>query len=220
MLELGCGNGLLAHGMTNYVGLEYSPSALLDPGWKDEDRVCGDGQVLPFKSNVFQGIVSINVIEHIPEIDQVFSELDRVLQAGGFLFLKPAWHCIRANTELIPIKVYADLNFRQKVVKALLPITNSKPYKFATRIPWRCGRRLFTRGPQDMKWDRLTPYPWGDSGDSVLEKYLPDTDASSSIDCHEAIMYYVRRGYQCLSHPSLGKQLLSGHDWVIMQKIV
>lgn len=218
ILELGCGNGLMAEGVANYVGLEYSPSALLDTGWADEERVCGDGQILPFRAEVFNAIFSINVIEHIPQVDSVFEEMHRVLQPGGYLFLRPAWHCVRANTELIPIKKYNELNFRQKVIKALLPVMNSKLFKFATRVPWRFIRWTFTRGPQKMQWGRLTPHPLGVNAVYSLPKYLPDTDACSSIDSHETIMYYVRRGYQCMSHKTVFRQLMAGHDWVVMQK--
>jgi SAM-dependent methyltransferase len=217
VLDIGCGNGLLAPAVVNYVGLEYSLPGLLDPGWNGEHRVCGDAQSLPFAPETFDGIVSINTFEHIPHIDRVYSELERVLCPGGVLMLHPAWHSSRANTELIPILPYSKLNLRQKWVKLMLPVLSRKPYKFLRRVPARAVRRLLTRGPRPMKWTPLTPYPHPNNVYS-LDKWLPDTDAAADIDSHETIMYFVRRGYQCLSHQTIWRQILAGHDDVVLRK--
>jgi SAM-dependent methyltransferase len=217
MLDVGCGNGLLAPALSEYIGVEYALPALLDPGWGSEERSCGDAQVLPFQPESFGLIVSVNVFEHIPRIDQVYSELQRVLRRGGVMLLRPAWHSLRSITELIPIKPYSALTFRQKITKALFPVQYSKPYKVATRIPSRLFRRAFTRGPQPMKWTPLTAYRHPNNSYS-LDKWMPDTDAAASIDPHETIMYFVRRGYECLSHPNIAWQICARGVFVVLRK--
>jgi hypothetical protein len=130
--------------------------------------------------------------------------------SGGYLVLKPAWHCTKYVTELIPVRRYGELNARQKMTKALLPLLRSKPYKFLSRIPWRIARRITSRPNNPLRYGRLTPY----HGTS----WISDADAAASIDCHEGILYYASRGYTCLSHPTAAQQLLAGHDLVVLRK--
>lgn len=209
-LEVGCGVGLFADEVPGYVGLEYSLQSLLAPGFEHADRVCGDATDLPFGDGSMECVCSFNVLEHVQEVGRAFAEIDRVLKPGGYLVLKPAWHCTRYTTELIPVLPYRELSLRQKLVKALLPVLKSKPYKAATQVPWRAFRRLTARRGGPLRWGRLTPYHG--------EAWIADADAVASLDCHEGIFYFVGRGYACLSHPSALRQLLAGHDLVVLRK--
>ncbi len=141
-----------------------------------------------------------------------FGEIDRVLRPGGYLVLKPAWHCMRSVTELIPVLPYSELNLRQQLVKALFPLLKSKPYKFLTRVPRRIVCRLICGPKSTLSWRRLTPYHGAG--------WIADADAVASIDCHEGILYYVSRGYRCLSHVTAADQVLAGHDVVVLRKAV
>ena len=58
-----------------------------------------------------------------------------------------------------------------------------------TRIS-RVFRHAKTTGPMRLRWGRLTPN---------YEVWI--ADATCNIDCHEAILYFVSRLYECLSHP-------------------
>jgi hypothetical protein len=111
---------------------------------------------------------------------------------------------------LIPALPYSELSPRQKLVKALLPLLRSKPYKLFTWIPVRVARRLFRRRNNPLRWRRLTPYHG--------PRWTADADAVAGIDCHEAILYYATRGYQCLSHLTALQQLFAGHDLVVLRK--
>lgn len=209
-LEVGCGAGLFADLVPGYIGLEYSLQSLLASGFESADRVCGDAAVLPFDDGSMECVFSFNTLEHVEHVDRAFGEMDRVLRPGGFLVLKPAWHCTRYTTELIPIRPYRELNPRQKLVKALLPLLKSKPYKLASRLPWRLARRITARNQNPLRWGRLTPYHG--------EAWISDADAVANLDSHEGILYFTSRGYECLSHPSAARQLLAGHDVVVLRK--
>jgi SAM-dependent methyltransferase len=209
-LEVGCGTGCFAEIMPDFIGLEYSLSSLLAEGFESASRVCGDARWLPFADQSVECVLSFNTLEHVPDVGTAFSEMDRVLRRGGYLVLKPAWHCTRYITELIPILSYAELNVRQKLVKALLPLIRSKVYKCLTRVPVRIARRIASSTNAPLRWGPLTPYHG--------EAWISDADAVASIDCHDGILYYVNRGYTCLSHPTRIRQILAGHDLVVLQK--
>lgn len=209
-LEIGCGVGILADNVPNFIGLEYSLKSLLSEGFESFIRVCSDATIMPFNDAFAELIFSFNTLEHVPNVDLAFGEMDRVLKPGGFLILKPAWHCTRYNTELIPVLPYSQLNLRQKITKAFLLILRSKLYKLVTRIPYRLWRRITSRKNNSLNWERLIPYHG--------ELWIADADATASIDSHEAILYYQSRGYKCLSHSGIFKQLLAGHDVVILRK--
>jgi SAM-dependent methyltransferase len=209
-LEVGCGTGLFAEVVPQYIGLEYALESLFASGFEAAARVCGDARRLPMADASMECIFSFNVLEHVAEPDLAFAEVDRVLRPGGLLVLKPAWHCTRYTTELIPVKHYGELNLRQKLTKALLPLIKSRPYKLATRVPWRLARRLTRTANNPLRWKRLTP--------NYGEVWISDANAAAGIDCQEAILHYTSRGYQCHSHPTAVRQLLAGHDIVVLQK--
>lgn len=209
-LEVGCGTGMFSGLVPGFVGLEYSLRALVSESLAGVPRVGADASRLPFIDGCFQLIFSFSTLEHVERAGDAFAEMHRVLAPGGLLALKPAWHCARYQTELIPIRAYSDLSARQKLVKALLPLFRLRAYKLARRLPWRLWRRLSTGPDMALRWRRLTP--------SRHEYVLADQDAAADLDCHEGILFYVRRGYQCLSHPAIWRQLIAGHDFVVLRK--
>jgi len=209
-LEIGCGSGMFADTLLGYIGMEYSLQSLTLPDFQEHDRVCADARWLPFADANMQVIFSFNTLEHVPSVDLAFAEIDRVVAPHGFIILRPAWHCARYVTELIPQKRYRELNFRQKLVKLMLPVIKSRAYKLATRLPGRMWRELTTTKRDPLKYGTLIPYHGAD--------WVADADAVASIDSHEGIMYFTKRGYRCLSHPTMAHRLLAGHDLAVFQK--
>jgi SAM-dependent methyltransferase len=209
-LEIGCGVGLFAGLVNGFIGLEYSLQSLLAPGFESFSRVAGDATNLPFKDGSMQLVFSFDTLEHIAAAHLAFKEIDRVCMSGGFLMLRPAWHATKYHTELIDILPYHELPLRKKMVKAMVPLMRTRLYKFATHVPWRAWRRLTAGKRPVLKWKALVPYHG--------PLWEADTDASASLDCHEAILYFTRRGYDCLSHGGLIKQILAGHDIVVLRK--
>lgn len=70
-------------------GIDISLHACLLARGKDEGLpVCrGDAESLPFRDEVFDVAVCLQLLEHTPFPDKVVGEIARVLRKGGYLFL-------------------------------------------------------------------------------------------------------------------------------------
>jgi len=98
ILDLGCGDGLIAHGMFEP---EHPIEVGMDP-WLDQLRKASAsgmyrhvdlaaGHRLPYADSIFATVFSNSVLEHIPDIGPVLSEVSRVLAPGGhFIFTVPS----------------------------------------------------------------------------------------------------------------------------------
>lgn len=89
ILDIGCGNrpmeSLLEPDIA-YVGLDYP--ATYAKGYTGRPDVFGDGQALPFRTESFDVVMVIDVLEHLPSPDQCVQEAARVLRDGGRLILQ------------------------------------------------------------------------------------------------------------------------------------
>lgn len=98
ILEIGCSDGIFGQvlfggkkGVID-VGVDVDKSALiLGKSMSVYKRMKhADARKLPFGKNTFQTVFSNQSLEHIDGIDQVLSEISRVLAPGGtFIFLVP-----------------------------------------------------------------------------------------------------------------------------------
>jgi SAM-dependent methyltransferase len=94
VLDAGAGDGRyqfeFAH--TRYVGVDL---AVGDVTWNYSrlDAIC-DLARLAFPANTFDGVLCTQVLEHVPEPQQVLREIARVLKPGGRVFLSApqSWH--------------------------------------------------------------------------------------------------------------------------------
>ncbi|RPJ50202.1 MAG: class I SAM-dependent methyltransferase [Chloroflexi bacterium] len=95
VLDLGCGDGHFAS-----VAFDHPLDVGLDPWWGPllEARsrnayrmlVRSDGAKIPFPDGHFASVVSNSVLEHIPHLDEVLSEVARVIRPDGrFVFCVP-----------------------------------------------------------------------------------------------------------------------------------
>jgi 2-polyprenyl-6-hydroxyphenyl methylase/3-demethylubiquinone-9 3-methyltransferase len=87
LLDLGCGKGrfavhLRARG-AEVVGLDLSAAMLARGG--GPDRVRGSARRLPFAAAAFDGVLAVEVLEHVAPrgLDAVLDEVSRVLRPGG-----------------------------------------------------------------------------------------------------------------------------------------
>lgn len=98
LLDLGCGDGLIAREL---FGPEQRVEIGMDP-WLDQLRKAAlsgmyrhvdlaAGHRLPYADNTFATVFSNSVLEHIPDVYPILSEVSRVLAPGGhFIFTVPS----------------------------------------------------------------------------------------------------------------------------------
>ena len=77
-LILDCGSGKRSEYLENVINYEIVPY--------DTTDVLGVGEVLPFLDSVFDGVLSLNVLEHVKDPFQCAREIVRVLKPGGELY--------------------------------------------------------------------------------------------------------------------------------------
>lgn len=100
-LDLGCGAGRHLHRMYYYcaghmvgvdlsfddviktrAGFEHAPDMDADSG-RQFSLAAGDAQRLPFPDAVFDAVICSEVLEHVPDENQVIREIMRILKPGG-----------------------------------------------------------------------------------------------------------------------------------------
>lgn len=99
VLDLGAGSGIVTamniRGTVRHVcGIDPDIRVLENP-FLDEAKVA-DGASIPYPSDMFTLVFADNVLEHLANPSQVFTEVARVLKPGGsFLFKTPnRWHYV------------------------------------------------------------------------------------------------------------------------------
>ena len=210
VLEIGSGRGAFRDISSDHVALDLSLSGLRR-NLAGHPGLCASADMIPFASASCRFVFSVQTLEHIPSADRAFEEIDRVLAPGGIAFLAPAWHCRPWNAEGIPVRPYRDLTWRQRLIKVSIPIRDSAVYRGVTSIPWRMWRRLTQSEPGSLRFTRM----WA----NYEHFWMSDSDACSSIDSHEGILFFERRGYEILN-PQGGavSRLLFRADPVIVRK--
>lgn len=89
ILDLGCGNGV----STNYirgkvvVGVDLSENEMVRAKRRFPDRnyLVADAANLPFKSDIFDVVIAINLLHHIKNSKAVLKEIYRILKKDGRL---------------------------------------------------------------------------------------------------------------------------------------
>jgi len=189
VLEIGSGRGILQDLAANYTGLDISPSVAR---FYHKRFVLGSATALPFPDDSFDGVWSIAVFEHVPNPEQAFHEARRVTRDNGVLLLLPAWNCNSWAAEGYEVRPYSDFHLFGKVIKASIPLRSSAPFRVMTFVPNRIVRRFVARfGPTRLRYRRLTP--------NYEIYWVADSDAVNSIDSHEAMLWFLTRGDECLN---------------------
>jgi 2-polyprenyl-6-hydroxyphenyl methylase/3-demethylubiquinone-9 3-methyltransferase len=99
VLEIGCGGGLICHGLALRqaltVGIDPSETALKaarthaqqDSLGQNEYFEQGYAEALPYADGSFSVIVCLDVLEHVSDLRKTIQEIERVLAPGGiFIF--------------------------------------------------------------------------------------------------------------------------------------
>jgi ubiquinone/menaquinone biosynthesis C-methylase UbiE len=89
VLDVGCGDGFFAKTVFHHinVGLDVKNSRIIEADKQGvyQKIITYDGNIFPFKSNLFSTVISNCVLEHIPNLPKLLSEIYRVLKPGGTL---------------------------------------------------------------------------------------------------------------------------------------
>jgi dolichol-phosphate mannosyltransferase len=114
VLDAGCGSGRLVQTLPRCVGLDLSLNKLRFLRDKGAAVVQGSLFGLPFKDGSFDVVVCSEVVEHLPDGDDPFRELARVLKPGGTLIVgtpdygRPWWPLIEGLYARLHPQGYAD----------------------------------------------------------------------------------------------------------------
>ncbi len=95
VLEVGCGEGygtkLLSKKSAKIIGLDVDKDIIMRASEKYGSKKCYfklyDGIKIPYKDNIFDAVVSFQVIEHVQDDVNYISEVHRVLKKSGILIL-------------------------------------------------------------------------------------------------------------------------------------
>lgn len=215
LVELGSGRGAFRHfsRLGTYIGIDVSHEALRRYT-APPSALQADIEAVPLKSRSADFVFSIATLEHVPNPEAVLEEIDRILKPKGIAFLAPAWFCRPWAADGLPVRPLRELDFRNKVRKALIPLRNSILWRSAFVMPRRLFREVqFHSAPSEWRlwYRRLQPN---------LEEFIyTDCDAFSSLDPHEAALFFLRRGYEILSARSLLQRMVLRHRPLVVRKI-
>ncbi len=98
ILDVGCGYGRLCEPSLDWhspesvvVGVDLSGAAIRSAhklfGSSKRDFLRCDAEHLPFKSNLFDAVISMGVVEYIEEPQNIIDELERVVKKPGKILL-------------------------------------------------------------------------------------------------------------------------------------
>ncbi|MDI6916861.1 MAG: class I SAM-dependent methyltransferase [Thermoplasmatales archaeon] len=85
ILDLGSGTGMLSDFLDKEViGVDFSINMLKKS--RNKNRILGDAEFLPFKSNVFDFVLSFTLVQNLPSF-KVFKEVRRILKPDTLFVL-------------------------------------------------------------------------------------------------------------------------------------
>jgi len=130
ILDVGCGSSKILEAFPQAIGMDLAFNKLRYRRALINSLINADIFSIPFKSNFFDEIFCIEVIEHVRESELIFRELNRVLKEGGLLILgtpdydKILWRMIEFLYKKLKPGGYADehiTHYSLKKLKEILP---------------------------------------------------------------------------------------------------
>lgn len=219
ILEIGCGMAYLSDIHPGWHGAEYSKTAVervKQAKGKDVKIVEADAQNLLFQDGLFDGVFTWATLEHVPDPNRAFVEIDRVLRSDGYGLIAPAWNCRSWTVKKLEDRPWYELTWIERFEKVLIPFRELLIVRALVALPRRLWSELMMLlgGPQPLRYRVLVPR-W-----DLIEQYghVSDDDAVASIDPHAAICFFKSRGYEVLSHRTLLSRLVVRHEPVVIRK--
>ena len=164
ILDVGCGTTNLLADLARDLkartfGIDAS-FAMLATAPDHTHVTTGTAEYLPFSEHVVDGIVSINLLEHVTEPRRVFQELARVLKPGGrAVIVTPAaeWSLLLDIAERLKLKLpegpHRFLDRRELVQAATAAGLNVVVYRRILLLPF--GGKSWAKAMR--KFERWTP---------------------------------------------------------------
>ena len=87
VLDIGCGSSRIIVDLSDAVGLDILQNKLRWLRFRHRKLVRGSCDRLPFRDGSFAALINSEVIEHVPDAPELWTEMWRVLQPGGILIL-------------------------------------------------------------------------------------------------------------------------------------
>lgn len=166
MLDIGCAGGVFlertAHLSKKQFGSDYNQEILSSNKPKGIPSVASDISALPFKSETFDLVCAIDILEHIEHDDQGISEIYRVLSQSGLALLSvPAFQILFGKHDELfgHLRRYTKTDFTAKLRHAgfnIIKATYIQPLFF---LPLLIKRRLLPP-PNNNLGDFSTPPEW------------------------------------------------------------
>ncbi len=115
LLDLGAGAGIVPEmnfkdRVARVCGVDPDPRVVDNP-FLDDGRV-GVGEQIPYEDETFDLVVADNVLEHLENPVEVFTEVRRVLKPGGRFVAKTPnfWHYVAIGASLTPHSFHRRFN--------------------------------------------------------------------------------------------------------------
>jgi len=194
-LEIGSSGGVFQDLVEDYHGTDIAES--LASYYHKPYRVAKNGRY-PFQDEMFDAIWTIATYEHIPELQTALEEIVRMLKPGGLLYFAPSWQCRSWASDGYAVRPFSSLDLKGILIKASIPIRDSVFWRACFIMPKRFIRSMiFWLGARyiQIKYRRLKP--------NYEIYWTSDSDACNSIDPHDAILWFICHGFECLSYPTL-----------------
>jgi len=89
LLDFGCGSKpyqTLFSNVRNYIGVDIEDEGQHDHKNEEIDYYY-DGKSIPFDNETFDSILTSEVLEHVPDVDETLKELTRVLKPNGKILI-------------------------------------------------------------------------------------------------------------------------------------
>lgn len=178
-----------------------------------------DAQHLSFSDSQFDGVFTWAALEHVPDPNKAFLEIDRILKRGGDALIAPAWNCRSWTVKKIEQRPMSELSWLERIERWLIPLRAllifrgciALPNRFWGEVRLACGQRAMPLRYKVLhpRWDLIVKYG-----------HVSDDDAVAAIDSHAGICFFKSRGYEIISHPTFLSRLIARYEPLIVRKSI
>ena len=158
ILDIGCGTGAMSQKLAAFgqvVSADFSPLALEFSRKRGLTDLCAaDAMRLPFRDQTFDLVVSLDILEHLPDDNAALREFQRILKPGGRVIATvPAYQSLWSGHDvaLMHFRRYVSSQMRERFTTAKLSVERlSYAMTFLFPIVWLV-RKVFSKKNAEPK---------------------------------------------------------------------